>query len=381
MTIFRSTLLRLSFAVLAAAVVTAALPVAAEASHAVVSAGKPASASSSLTRYRAGRANDGNLASRWVARSSAFPQRWTVDLRTRRPVESVTVYWQRADDRAYGYQLLGSADLSNWDVLHDATDNSTVGVTSDAVAGVYRYVRVRVLSSTRGRADIREVVVHGDDMPAPAGWPEPLVKPVPPGRFNVKDFGAKADGVSDDRKAITAAAKAAVAGGGHVYFPPGTYRLAGALQALAGAYYYAPRGAVIKSQGDIYGASDSCLDGLAFKCFGGKRAVSLGGRSSTVERMVVRNCSFSAGSGEYTHARVILERAYDCTIDHNRFTGTPGSGGNIQVIGGKRNHITNNTIRGGTTSILFMWNRLNGGGTRHGDRGQRRHQQRLLRRL
>jgi polygalacturonase len=46
----------------------------------------------------------------------------------------------------------------------------------------------------------------------------------PGGFYNVKDFGAKGDGVSIDSKAINAAIDAAAAkGGGTVYFAPGTY--------------------------------------------------------------------------------------------------------------------------------------------------------------
>ena len=47
---------------------------------------------------------------------------------------------------------------------------------------------------------------------------------VPGGYFNVKDFGAKGDGVHTDSPAINAAIQAASeAGGGTVYFPAGTY--------------------------------------------------------------------------------------------------------------------------------------------------------------
>jgi hypothetical protein len=42
--------------------------------------------------------------------------------------------------------------------------------------------------------------------------------------YNVREYGASGDGVSDDSRAIAAAITAAVAGGGGVvYFPPGTY--------------------------------------------------------------------------------------------------------------------------------------------------------------
>jgi hypothetical protein len=49
----------------------------------------------------------------------------------------------------------------------------------------------------------------------------------PPASFNVKDFGAKGDGVADDTPAIQSAVNAATrnAGGGTVHFPKGTYLL------------------------------------------------------------------------------------------------------------------------------------------------------------
>lgn len=48
--------------------------------------------------------------------------------------------------------------------------------------------------------------------------------------FNVRAYGAKGDGSTDDTSAVNAAFAAAyAAGGGVIYFPPGTYLIAGAL--------------------------------------------------------------------------------------------------------------------------------------------------------
>ncbi|MGA2115473.1 MAG: right-handed parallel beta-helix repeat-containing protein [Bryobacteraceae bacterium] len=44
--------------------------------------------------------------------------------------------------------------------------------------------------------------------------------------FNVRQFGAKGDGTSDDTKSIQSAIDAAAAGGGAVFVPPGVYRSA-----------------------------------------------------------------------------------------------------------------------------------------------------------
>ena len=212
---------------------------------------------------------------------------------------------------------------------------------------------------------------------SPAGWAPPrpfaalpgfpgltpLPTPtVPTQMFNVMNYGAHADGVTDDRSAITACAKAAVAAGGAVYFPAGTYRLTGILSAVPGAFYYAPSGVTLRTQDDIFGANNCTFDGFTFQSYGSAIGVSTG-ESERISNMTVENCTFAAGTAEYTHARILLYLAASCLINHNTFVGTSGSGGNIQVCGGGCNQITNNVIRGGMTAILFMWSRRpNGGG-------------------
>uniref|UniRef100_UPI0032DF7C1B glycosyl hydrolase family 28-related protein n=1 Tax=Azotobacter salinestris TaxID=69964 RepID=UPI0032DF7C1B len=54
--------------------------------------------------------------------------------------------------------------------------------------------------------------------------------------FNVKEYGAKGDGNTDDTDAIQAAIDAASkAGGGTVYLPAGEYRVSGGDEASDGA--------------------------------------------------------------------------------------------------------------------------------------------------
>jgi hypothetical protein len=66
-------------------------------------------------------------------------------------------------------------------------------------------------------------VAECEQATAPSG--QPTAKR--PGSFNVKDFGAKGDGIADDTSAIQSAINAATwsAGGGAVIFPKGTYLL------------------------------------------------------------------------------------------------------------------------------------------------------------
>jgi hypothetical protein len=58
---------------------------------------------------------------------------------------------------------------------------------------------------------------------------------------NVKDYGAMADGVTDDRAAIAAAIAVASASGGRVYFPPGTY--------LVGSAFTIPSSVILQGAG------------------------------------------------------------------------------------------------------------------------------------
>src|SRR5437667_3988830 len=46
-----------------------------------------------------------------------------------------------------------------------------------------------------------------------------------PGVYNVKDYGAKGDGATNDAPAIAAAVAAVPKQGGIIYFPPGVYLL------------------------------------------------------------------------------------------------------------------------------------------------------------
>ena len=68
--------------------------------------------------------------------------------------------------------------------------------------------------------------------------------------FNVRNFGAVGDGAAKDTAAIQSAIDAcAAAGGGTVYFGPGTY-LCGSVQLKTGVYLYLDAGATIKGSPD-----------------------------------------------------------------------------------------------------------------------------------
>jgi hypothetical protein len=93
-------------------------------------------------------------------------------------------------------------------------------------------VQAMIDAAARGHAnDVYEGVTYLDVAPDSASRPEavgrnsPLVTR-PLGIFNVKSYGAVGDGATNDTAAITAAKDACeAAGGGAIFFPPGTYLL------------------------------------------------------------------------------------------------------------------------------------------------------------
>jgi hypothetical protein len=331
-----------------------------------------ATASSSAARYPAKYMNDGSTRTYWLGSSSAA-QTVTMDLGSAKALTASAVEWKAART-AIGFVLSASADGATWTQLADQSAN-TLKSTNTQLAGSYRYLRMSVLSGSNGIYEWRVYAAAEAATPTATATPSPTpttsATPTPtptatPTDLNVKDYGAKGDGVSDDRAAITAAAKDAVAAGQRVYFPAGSYRLAGTLSAVAGAYYYGPSGVTLQTVSDVFAASGCTFDGFTFASYGSATAIKIGQTPAYTPTLVtgvtVKNCSFVAGSTQYTRSRIIVFLGHDCVIDHNTFTGTAASGGNIQVIGGKRNRITNNTITGGTTAILFMWSRTGNGG-------------------
>jgi len=122
--------------------------------------------------------------------------------------------------------------------------------------------------------------------------------------LNVRDFGAKGDGVSDDTKAIQAAFdKASVNGwygGTEVFFPYGVYLVSDELDV---------KGIVVRGEGyatilqknkdkDLFHPKNSwrlTITGLSF--FGGRNQISLGNMNTDTGFLQVIDCRFKDSSG------------------------------------------------------------------------------------
>jgi hypothetical protein len=86
---------------------------------------------------------------------------------------------------------------------------------------------------------------------------------------------------------------------------------------------------------------------------GGDSGVEIRGSGNKVS-----GCTF----GAYPRAGLIVAVGNENVIDGNTFNGVTGFGAGIQVLGGKRNHITDNVTRGGITAIAFLYSRSSNGG-------------------
>ncbi|MFB7358248.1 glycosyl hydrolase family 8 [Streptomyces gardneri] len=157
---------------------------AAAAADSLVSAGKPVTASSvEGTGFEAGRAVDGNTATRWASLEGVDPQWVRIDLGATHTVSRVKLNWEAAYGKAYRIQT--SADGTTWTDVY-ATTTGDGGVDDLTVSGSGRYLRMH--GTSRGTPygySLWEFEVYG----APSGGGVPGGPAVPFGS-HLKPYAA-----------------------------------------------------------------------------------------------------------------------------------------------------------------------------------------------
>ena len=183
----------------------------------------------------------------------------------------------------------------------------------------------------------------------------------PPGApFSPMDYGAKANGTTSDANAFLLAAQAAVAAGGHVRVPAGTY-LTAAFNLTSNAVVVCDPGVEIRQSGTLGILGTSTWLGGTFRCQGAAVGVCMGvSATSTVSKAALRGVTFAAGVSPpagYSRAALQVTRATDSLVEQCAFQSGASSGANIEMFSGIRFAIKDNVISGGATGIKFGWGR------------------------
>lgn len=148
----------------------------------LVSEGKPVQAQQVDAAFPPSAANDGNLFNLRTSgdntnyyKPAGVPFDWTVDLGEATDLSRIDLAFRswNGSETYSGYTVSASNDGESWDQLIDASANRTVGFTSYALDGEYRYVRVdvsRVVNDHNGNgaawaAGLVEVQVYAHGEP------------------------------------------------------------------------------------------------------------------------------------------------------------------------------------------------------------------------
>lgn len=189
-----------------------------------------ASSGSWSSSYTSPNAFDGDMTTRWVSTQGSTNDVWLrVDFGANTTYDQVVLYEYNA--HVTSFKLQSSNNDTDYTDIAD-TNGTTIG-TSKAVSFspvTSRYLRLYVVTAIAD-TNIYEMEVYntGSAGPTPTVTPTPTPTVTPTSTpsatpHNVKTYGAKGDGSTDDTTAINNAISAAnAAGGGTVLFPSGTY--------------------------------------------------------------------------------------------------------------------------------------------------------------
>ncbi len=125
-----------------------------------VAQGKAATASSALSGYEAGKANDGDTASRWCATSASYPQWLRIDLGQNYSITSTSITLATSG-ASFKYKIEVSTDGSTFTTKTDKTSTNYTGTQNDSFTATARYIRITFTGSGTGDwASLSDVKVY-----------------------------------------------------------------------------------------------------------------------------------------------------------------------------------------------------------------------------
>lgn len=323
----------------------------------------------------------------WVKSGDGFSEPYLFNVAKPFWIQSDTA-WPGKSLAIYGFGLGGYVSSDAPTLVALVGKNGTKTLPAEGQARSPRH-KDAMLINFRVPADLAkgeyEVYVHsgfgGEYGWRPAGTLTVVAEPVEGPMFNVRDYGAKGDGVSDDLKAIESAiAAASKAGGGRVVFPPGTYPVKSTLRVpervaligagreqsvLLGRYspvelrfrgWWAPTdvAASVLAMESHTRLEQMGVRGAVANGFGGYGMVTVASSSdSLAEEVVIRDCLINAPeedleSGHYLYrAAIVVPGSRRISIIENDIHGS------LEMRPGTwRSDIINNTFRRGTALDL-----------------------------
>ncbi|WP_411350139.1 discoidin domain-containing protein [Paenibacillus sp. WLX2291] len=136
-----------------------------------IAQGKTVRSSSAQSGYEAAKGNDGNTATRWIAKTNSSGEWWEVDLGNAYSVNSTQIMWAK-NGIVYPYKIEVSTDHSHWITIVDNTNQSN----TDQIQTNYAYATARYVKVTiTGTVGDNEVSFY--DCKVMAGYNGPVIDP------------------------------------------------------------------------------------------------------------------------------------------------------------------------------------------------------------
>lgn len=121
------------------------------------------------TEFSQHNAIDADTTSAWYANETdTFPQWLMVDLKNSCQIDQLEQTF--ADNDIWKFQIQGSLDKQNWNMLLDATTGYEGTRFSSSVNGLYRYIKITVLASNNHPASSKNFKITGFGMPVSTRW-------------------------------------------------------------------------------------------------------------------------------------------------------------------------------------------------------------------